>query len=216
MLLTGDSKYIDAWRKMLAAIRSNAKEVDGVLMYPQNFGEYSGQAGSIVPVPRDQAQWYSSIRLWLAMMVYPWLVTSSLRPYICCAYLAVHASRYDYSPRPYSQGAVEVWYWSMDPADLEWGGTRWANFLAGNDNGYVMDMLREDFEYVRTSMEGVRADVMTTDTRQSDNPNHLNPASSRGAPIGKVCLSIFNDFLGILHVTLSLSACHLFDGIIVY
>jgi hypothetical protein len=28
-----------------------------VTMYPQNFGEYSGQAGSIVPVPRDQAQW---------------------------------------------------------------------------------------------------------------------------------------------------------------
>ena len=43
---------------MLAAIRSNAKEFDGVLMYPSNFGEYSGQAGSIVPVPRDQAQWY--------------------------------------------------------------------------------------------------------------------------------------------------------------
>lgn len=48
-----------------------------------------------------------------------------------------------------------------------------------------MDSLAEDFEYVRTSLEGVRNDIMTTDTRQSDNPNHLNPASSRGAPIGK-------------------------------
>ena len=112
----------------------------------------------------------------------------------------MHASRYDYSPQPYSQGAVEVWYWSMDPADLEWGGTRWANFLGGNDNAYPMDMLREDFEYVRTSMEGVRADVMTTDTRQSDNPNHLNPASSRGAPIGKVWLSYFPTSLGVVHI----------------
>jgi len=33
---------------MLAAIRANAKEIDGVLMYPQNFGEYSGVSGSIV------------------------------------------------------------------------------------------------------------------------------------------------------------------------
>ena len=88
----------------------------------------------------------------------------------------------------------------MDPADLEWGGTRWANFLAGNDEAYAMDMLSEDFDYVRTSMEGVRDDVMTTDTRQSDNPNHLNPTSSRGAPIGKVyitaSLSCFSSFLG--------------------
>ena len=74
----------------------------------------------------------------------------------------------------------------MDPADLEWGGTRWSNFLAGSDDTYVMDSLSEDFEYVRTSLVGVRDDVMATDTRQSDNPNHLNPASSRGAPIGKV------------------------------
>ena len=35
-------------REMLAAIRANAKEIDGVLMYPQNFGEYSGVSGSIV------------------------------------------------------------------------------------------------------------------------------------------------------------------------
>ena len=58
LLLTGDSKYIDAWRNQLNAIRSNAKEIDGVLMYPHNYGEYSGQTGSIVPVQRGQAQWY--------------------------------------------------------------------------------------------------------------------------------------------------------------
>jgi hypothetical protein len=57
LLSGGDRKYIDAWRRQLDVIRSNAKEIDGVTMYPQNFGEYSGQAGSIVPVPRDQAQW---------------------------------------------------------------------------------------------------------------------------------------------------------------
>ena len=37
---------------------------------------------------------------------------------------------------------------------------------------------------MRESLEKVRADEMTTDTRQSDNPNGFNPASNRGAPIG--------------------------------
>lgn len=92
----------------------------------------------------------------------------------------------------------------MDPADLDWGGTGWSNFLAGNDEAYVMDSLSEDFEYVRASMAGVRDDVMTTDTRQSDNPNHLNPASSRGAPIGKVrCTASARPFPKI-----PWSACH--------
>ena len=38
LLLTGDRKYIDAWRNMLAHIRSQAVEVDGTLLYPSNFG----------------------------------------------------------------------------------------------------------------------------------------------------------------------------------
>ena len=33
-------------------------------------------------------------------------------------------------------------------------------------------------------MQRTREDAMTVDTRQSDNPNASNPASSRGAPLG--------------------------------
>ena len=61
----------------------------------------------------------------------------------CLSAIAV-VCRYDYSTAPYSQGAVEVWYWSMDPADLEWGGSRWASFLEGNDPDYATDCLAED------------------------------------------------------------------------
>jgi hypothetical protein len=32
----------------------------------------------------------------------------------------------------------------MDPADLEWGGSRWASFLEGNDPDYATDCLAED------------------------------------------------------------------------
>lgn len=67
LLLTGDRKYVDAWRRQLDVIRSNAKVIDGVTMYPQNFGEYSGQAGSIVPVPRDQAQWYRQLHSYVLL-----------------------------------------------------------------------------------------------------------------------------------------------------
>ena len=79
LLSKGDQKYVDTWRDMLAHIRSQSKEIDGVTMYPQNFGAYSGLSGETVPVPPEQAQWY------------------------------------DYSPTPYAQGAVEVWYCTQPP-----------------------------------------------------------------------------------------------------
>ena len=79
LLSKGDQKYVDTWRDMLAHIRSQSKEIDGVTMYPQNFGAYSGLSGETVPVPPEKAQWY------------------------------------DYSPTPYAQGAVEVWYCTSPP-----------------------------------------------------------------------------------------------------
>jgi hypothetical protein len=47
LLLTGDLKYVDAWRTMLDEVRSNAKEIDGVQMYPHAFGEFEGILGQV-------------------------------------------------------------------------------------------------------------------------------------------------------------------------
>ena len=38
LLLTGDQKYVDAWRNMTNAVNSNTKTVDGKIMYPSMYG----------------------------------------------------------------------------------------------------------------------------------------------------------------------------------
>lgn len=39
LLITGDRSYIDVWRKMLAAVNSNTKTVDGKTLYPHMYGD---------------------------------------------------------------------------------------------------------------------------------------------------------------------------------
>ena len=38
LLLTGDQKYVDAWRDMTSAVNANARTVDGKTMYPSMYG----------------------------------------------------------------------------------------------------------------------------------------------------------------------------------
>ncbi|MEC9380104.1 MAG: hypothetical protein VX528_14135 [Candidatus Latescibacterota bacterium] len=86
---------------------------------------------------------------------------------------------YDYSPAPYSLGALDVYYWSMERDDLKRLNTDsgWIGFLEGNDGDYPVAALQRDFERVRGQMEKVHNDTTTPDTRLSDNPNPLNPAT---------------------------------------
>ena len=42
---------------MLAVMRSNAVEIEGQVMYPHSYGEYSGVQGQAVPAP-GQPQWF--------------------------------------------------------------------------------------------------------------------------------------------------------------
>jgi hypothetical protein len=39
LLLTGDQRYVDTWRGVIDYINSNAKEIDGQLMYPHSYGD---------------------------------------------------------------------------------------------------------------------------------------------------------------------------------
>jgi len=86
---------------------------------------------------------------------------------------------YDYSPAPYSLGALDVYYWSMERDDLKRLDTTsgWIGFLEGNAANYPVEALQRDFGRVRTQMEKVHNDTTTPDTRLSDNPNPLNPAT---------------------------------------
>jgi hypothetical protein len=85
---------------------------------------------------------------------------------------------YSFAPEPYSQGAMEVYYWSMDAADRDRvpDGDGWLKFLQGENQQYPTESLRADFELLRQRMDKIHDDQMTLDTRMSDNTNPLNPA----------------------------------------
>ena len=126
-LLTGDDRYLDAWRKQIDAVNAQKKVVDGKELYPHMYGDNG---------------WY------------------------------------DYRPGKYRHGALELYYWSMQPDDrgrLPGGG--WLGFLEGKDPGYPERALAADFGTIRTKVEGMRRDRTTPDTRLSDDPMPLNPAT---------------------------------------
>ena len=117
---------------------------------------------------------------------------------------------YNWRPEPFSPGALEVYYWSMDPADreriptserpssVEFGGrhqpSQWLAYLEGDRPDYPVEALSHDLAMVRHKMELMRADTTTPDTRLSDNMNHINPATTDaliqlmlgGLPTGRV------------------------------
>jgi hypothetical protein len=86
---------------------------------------------------------------------------------------------YEYRPNKYAQGALEVYYWSMQRDDLKRldAESGWIGFLECNNAGYPEAALQADFSRVRAQMEKVRNDPTTPDTRLSDNPNPFNPAT---------------------------------------
>ncbi len=88
---------------------------------------------------------------------------------------------YHHTPEPYSQGALEIWYWSMDREDLKrLPRTGWIAFLEGKNPDYPVESLRAELASVRVKVQGMRRDPTTPDTRLSDDPMKFNPADARG------------------------------------
>jgi len=85
---------------------------------------------------------------------------------------------YAYSPGTYSYGQLPIYYMSMREDDRKpVAGHPWLRFLRGENPGYPEAALRGDLERVRKRVQGMREDTTTPDTRLSDDPMHLNPAS---------------------------------------
>ncbi|MGE0607204.1 MAG: hypothetical protein AB7O62_08940, partial [Pirellulales bacterium] len=127
LLLSGDQKYVAAWRKQIEQVNAQGRLIDGQRQYPKMHGEQG---------------WYA------------------------------------FSPAPYSEGALEVWYWSMDANDRKWvPGNLWLEYLDGHRPDYPAQALRGDLETIRRRVAAMRADTTTPDTRLSDDPNSLNPAT---------------------------------------
>ncbi len=84
---------------------------------------------------------------------------------------------YSFKPQPYSQGALDIYYWSMDRDDLKYlPETGWIGYLEGKNPAYPGDSLQQEFETIRRKVEGIRRDASTPDTRMSDDSLRFNPA----------------------------------------
>ena len=102
---------------------------------------------------------------------------------------------FDWKDTPFSSGAPEVWYWSMNRDDLKrLDQDPWVQYLEGKNADYPSIALQEGLERVRRDMEEMAADTCSPDTRLSDDMNHINPAKTAtltqlmlgGLPTGRV------------------------------
>ena len=85
---------------------------------------------------------------------------------------------YGYRAQPYSQGALEVYCWSMDRNDLQFVPENpWITYLEGNAPDYPVETLRQEFETIRRKVDEIRRDSTTPDTRMSDDMLRFNPAA---------------------------------------
>ncbi|MCZ6636394.1 MAG: hypothetical protein O7G87_23590, partial [bacterium] len=86
---------------------------------------------------------------------------------------------YSYKPEPYNRGALNVYYWSMDDADLKYvSKDPWLDFLKGDNPDYPVKSLETAFETIRKKVQDMRADNSSPDTRLSDEPMPYNPGTT--------------------------------------
>ena len=130
LLVTGNQKYVDAWRRMIDAVNAHTRQVDGRRQYPSMHGADGWY------------RWRSS----------PWNV-----------------------------GALEVWYWSQKPEDLERVGAApsgWLDFLRGQAHAYPEQALERDLEGARQRLNAQRRDTTPPEKRLADNMLDYNPAAT--------------------------------------
>ena len=127
LLVTGDQKYVDAWRTMIDAVNAQARDIDGRKKYPTMYG--------------DQG-WYG------------WRDT------------------------PWNVGALEVWYWSQKPQDLDRVESKWTAFLQGKNAAYPEEALQRDLKMIQQRVEAFRRDTTPPERRLADNMLDYNPAAT--------------------------------------
>ena len=165
LLLTGERRYVDLWRRMLDLVNANSKQENGRTLYPHLYGrldrlERLRQGGAIDALPEKGPEGW-----------------------------------YEYRPQQFAPGAHELYYWTLDRAtlDLLAETPRWVRYLDGEDASYPEHALQGELEALRRKVEWMRADTRTPDTTMSDDPNRSNPATTNalvqlmlgGLPVGR-------------------------------
>ena len=85
---------------------------------------------------------------------------------------------YGWQAQPWNVGALEVWYWSMKPDDLERVRQRsLGDYLQGRNPAYPETALAEGSRRIRHRLGAVRRDKTTAAQRLADNMMDFNPAA---------------------------------------
>lgn len=85
---------------------------------------------------------------------------------------------YGFDELPYSWGALDTFYWSMDAADRKYvPNSEWLEFLDGNSAEFPVSAMEDEFGSIRQKMKGVEEDTSSPDTRLSDNTLKFNTAN---------------------------------------
>jgi hypothetical protein len=86
---------------------------------------------------------------------------------------------YHYTPNLFTDRLAEIYFWSMKRSDLERVPKEgWIGSLEGNDPGYPEKALSGDFASIRRTMEQIRNDGTTADTRLADYLLRFNPVQT--------------------------------------
>jgi hypothetical protein len=86
---------------------------------------------------------------------------------------------YGWRDAPWDVGALEVWYWSQKPQDLDRiGAAGWTDFLRGRNAAYPEQALERDLKSIPQRLAAMRRDTATPDKRLADNMLDYNPAAT--------------------------------------
>jgi hypothetical protein len=157
LLVTGDRKYVDAWRDMIGAVNSHARTVDGRVEYPTMFGAVTQPARRSSEAKEPSAGPASRS-------------SEAQEPSV---------GWYGWQREPWSVGALDVWYWSMSAADrARVGANPWVEYVEGRNAAYAETMLERDLAGIPKKLESIRADRTPADRRLADNMLDYNPAAT--------------------------------------
>jgi len=128
LLMSGDRKYVDAWRTMMDAVNAHARGVNGRTQYPTMYGADG---------------WYG------------------------------------WRESPWNVGALELWYWSQKPVDVDRiGRNAWVDFLQGRHASYPDEALQRDLGLIQKRVAAMRAHTTPPDKRLADNMLEINPVAT--------------------------------------
>jgi hypothetical protein len=85
---------------------------------------------------------------------------------------------YGWRDTPWDVGALEVWYWSQQPRDLERVRGGWIDFLRGRNPNYPEQALERDLQALSERLAATRRDTTPPERRLADNMLEYNPATT--------------------------------------